>query len=69
MIVRKYKTFFEQIMKLDDLLSKNDRKTFQILEIQIIKTVFEKNIYFVVCILINVNIITMKNFKVDYIIV
>ena len=56
-------------MKLYDLLSKNDRKIFQIFKIQIIKIVLEKNICFVVCILINVDIITMKNFKVDYIIV
>ena len=32
MIVRKYKIFFEQMMKLNNLLSKNDRKIFQILE-------------------------------------
>ena len=69
MIVRRYKTLFEQMMKFDDLLSKNDRETFQILKTQIIKIVFEKNICFVVCILINVDIITMKNFRIDYIIV
>ena len=28
MIVRKYKILFEQMMKPDNLLSKNDRKTF-----------------------------------------
>ena len=27
-IIRKDKAFFKQMMKLDDLLSKNDRKTF-----------------------------------------
>ena len=56
-------------MKLDDLLIKNNRKTFQTFEIQIIKIVFEKNICFIVCTLINIDIITKKNFKVDYIIV
>ena len=56
-------------MKFNDLLSKNDREIIQIFEIQIIKIVFKKNICFVVCILINVDIIIMKNFKVDYIIV
>ena len=57
------------MIKLDNLLLKNDRETFQILETQIIKTVFEKNIYFVVCTLINVDIITMKIFKINYIII
>ena len=28
MIVRRYKTFVKQIIKLDNLLSKNNRKTF-----------------------------------------
>ena len=69
MIVRKYKTFFKQMIKFDDLLSKNDRKTFQIFEILIIKTILEKNICFVICTLINVNIIKIKNFRVDYIII
>ena len=69
MIVRRYKILFEQMMKFDNLLSKNDRKTFQIFEIQIIKIVLENDICFVVCTLINVDIITMKNFKIDYIII
>ena len=68
-IIQKYKVLFEQMMKPDNLLSKNDRKTFQIFEIQIIKTVFENDICFVACILINVDIITMKNFRIDHIIV
>ena len=33
MIVRRYKVLFEQMIKPDNLLSKIDRKTFQILEI------------------------------------
>ena len=69
MIVRKYKILFKQIMKFDNLLSKNHRKTFQILEIQIIKIVFKNNIYFIVYTLININIITIKNFKIDHTIV
>ena len=69
MIVQRYKILFEQMMKFNNLLSKNDREIFQIFKIQIIKTVFENDIYFIVCTLINVNIIIMKNFKIDYIIV
>ena len=69
MIIRRYKILFEQMMKPDNLLSKNDRKTFQILKIQIIKIVFENDICFVVCTLINVNIITMKDFRINYTIV
>ena len=69
MIVRRYKILFEQMMKFDNLLSKNDRKIFQIFETQIIKTVFKNDICLVACTLINVDIIIMKNFKIDYIII
>ena len=56
-------------MKFDNLLSKNDRKTFQIFEIQIIKIVFENDICFIIYTLINVDIITIKDLKIDYTIV
>ena len=57
MIIQRYKVLFGQMMEPDNLLSKNDRETFQILETQIIKTVLENDICLVACILINVDII------------
>ena len=69
MIIQRYKVLFGQMMEPDNLLSKNDRETFQILETQIIKTVLENDICLVACILMNVDIIIMKDFRIDYIIV
>ena len=60
MIIQRYKVLFGQMMEPDNLLSKNDRETFQILETQIIKTVLENDICLVACILINVGIIIMN---------
>ena len=67
-LLRKYSIFFMRLEN-EDSLNREKQKTFHVVETQLVKILLENDVCFVVCILVNVDIITLKQFKAHHTIV
>ena len=67
-LLRKYSIFFMRLEN-EDSLNREKQKTFHVVETQLVKILLENDVCFAICILVNVDTITLKQFKAHHTIV